>query len=94
MTWLGEALADQSGATRAERRTKDVIEEKLFARRSGLFNDLSVVLFDTTEPRTLRSFMSRTSATLKRHLDGIPHRQGEHYEQYRLGEVLAEFHRR
>jgi Transposase DDE domain len=48
MTWLGEALADQSGATRAERRTKDVIEEKLFARRRSLFSDLSVMLFDTT----------------------------------------------
>jgi hypothetical protein len=48
MTWLGEALADQSGATRAERRTKDVIEEQLFARRRSLFTDLSVVLFDTT----------------------------------------------
>jgi Transposase DDE domain len=48
MTWLGEALADQSAATRAARRTKDVIEEQLFARRRGLFSDLSVVLFDTT----------------------------------------------
>jgi hypothetical protein len=48
MTWLGEALADQSGATRAARRTKDVIEEQLFARRRDLFADLSVVLFDTT----------------------------------------------
>jgi transposase len=48
MTWLGETLADQSGATRAQRRTKDVIEEQLFARRRSLFTDLSVVLFDTT----------------------------------------------
>jgi len=48
MTWLGEALGDQSGATRAARRTKDVIEERLFARRRSLFSDLSVVLFDTT----------------------------------------------
>jgi hypothetical protein len=48
MTWLGEELADQSGATRAKRRTKDVIEERLFAHRRGLFSDLSVVLFDTT----------------------------------------------
>jgi hypothetical protein len=48
MTWLGEELADQSGATRAPRRTKDVIEEQLFARRRNLFADLSVVLFDTT----------------------------------------------
>jgi hypothetical protein len=48
MTWLGEELDDQSGATRAERRTKDLIEEQLFARRRSLFTDLSVVLFDTT----------------------------------------------
>ena len=48
MTWLGEALTDQSGATRAPRRTKDLIEEKLFDHRRSLFSDLSVVLFDTT----------------------------------------------
>jgi hypothetical protein len=48
MTWLGEELADQKGATRAPRRTKDLIEEALFARRHSLFSDLSVVLFDTT----------------------------------------------
>ncbi len=48
MAWLGEELADQTSATRAPRRTKDVIEEKLFARRRSLFSDLSVVLFDTT----------------------------------------------
>ena len=36
MTWLGEELADQSGATRASRRIKDVIEEQLFARRRSL----------------------------------------------------------
>jgi hypothetical protein len=48
MAWLGEALADQSGATRAPRRTKDLIEEALFERRRGLFSNLSVVLFDTT----------------------------------------------
>ena len=48
MAWLGEELADQSGATRAPRRTKDVIEERLFERRRSLFSDLSVVLFDTT----------------------------------------------
>src|SRR5271170_3222374 len=48
MAWLGEELADQTGATRAPRRTKDVIEEKLFARRRSLFSDLSLVLFDTT----------------------------------------------
>jgi Transposase DDE domain len=48
MAWLGEELADQSGATRAPRRHKDLIEEALFERRRSLFSDLSVVLFDTT----------------------------------------------
>ena len=48
MAWLGETLADQSGATRAPRRIKDLIEEALFERRRNLFSDLSVVLFDTT----------------------------------------------
>jgi hypothetical protein len=48
MSWLGEELADQSGATRAPRRTKDVIEERLFEHRRNLFCDLSMVLFDTT----------------------------------------------
>ena len=48
MAWLGEELADQSGATRAARRTKDLLEEALFARRRSLFSDLSVVLCDTT----------------------------------------------
>jgi len=48
MAWLGEALTDQSGATRAPRRTKDLIEEALFERRRTLFSDLPVVLFDTT----------------------------------------------
>jgi Transposase DDE domain len=47
MAWLGEELADQSGATRAARRTKDLIEEALFARRRPLFSDRSGVLFDT-----------------------------------------------
>ncbi len=48
MAWLGEELDDQSGATRAPRRTKDLIEEALFQRRRNLFSNLSVVLFDTT----------------------------------------------
>jgi hypothetical protein len=33
MAWLGEELADQSGATRAPRRIKDLIEE---ARSAGV----------------------------------------------------------
>ena len=48
MAWLGEELDDQTGATRAPRPTKDLIEEALFARRRSLFSNLSVVLFDTT----------------------------------------------
>src|SRR6476659_3684290 len=48
MAWLGEELTDQSGATRAARRNKDLIEEALFEGRRSLFSDLSVVLFDTT----------------------------------------------
>jgi len=48
IAWLGEELTDQDGATRAPRRTKDLIEEALFERRRNLFSDLSVVLFDTT----------------------------------------------
>ena len=48
MAWLGEELEDQSGATRAAGRTKDLIEEALFARRRSLFSNLSMVLFDTT----------------------------------------------
>src|SRR5579859_568850 len=48
MAWLGEELADQSGATRAPRRNKDRLEEALFECRRSLFSDLSVVLFDTS----------------------------------------------
>ncbi|MBV8096504.1 MAG: IS1634 family transposase [Acetobacteraceae bacterium] len=48
IAWLGEELADQSGATRAPRRIKDLIEKALFQRRRSLLSDLSMVLFDTT----------------------------------------------
>lgn len=48
MIWLGERLSNQAEATPAPRRVKDLIEERLFARRRTLFSDLSVVLFDTT----------------------------------------------
>lgn len=51
MAWLGEALPDdqQFGATPfAARRTKDLIEEALFARRQDLFSGLDLVFFDTT----------------------------------------------
>jgi hypothetical protein len=51
MAWLGEELpaAQQAGATPfAPRTVKDLIEERLFARRRDLFSELSVVFMDTT----------------------------------------------
>lgn len=49
MAWLGEALADQQGATPfSPRCTKDLIEEGLFARHRDLLSDLELVFFDTT----------------------------------------------
>jgi Transposase DDE domain len=49
MAWLGEPLADQSGASAlAPRCRKDVVEEALFARRRDLFAELNVVFMDTT----------------------------------------------
>ncbi|HYZ41316.1 MAG TPA: IS1634 family transposase [Stellaceae bacterium] len=49
MAWLGEPLADQSGASGlAPRCHKDLIEEELFVRRRDLFAELSVVFMDTT----------------------------------------------
>ena len=54
MAWLGEELdeKDQGGRTPfAPRTTKDLVEERLFARRRDLFTDLSVVFLDTTTLR-------------------------------------------
>ena len=50
MSWLGEELAasEQTGRTLVPRCVKDLIEERLFARRRDLFSDLSVVFMDTT----------------------------------------------
>ena len=70
MSWLGEALKDQSGATRSARRTKDLIEEQLFERRRSLFTDLSVVLFDTTS----LYFYGAGGASLGRHGKSKDHR--------------------
>jgi Transposase DDE domain len=84
MTWLGEELADQSGATRAPRRTKDVIEEQLFARRRGLFSDLSVVLFDTTS----LYFYGAGGETLGQHGKSKDHRPD--LKQVIVGVVLDE----
>jgi hypothetical protein len=51
MAWLGEELSadQQAGATPfAPRTVKDLVEERLFARRRDLFAELSVVFMDTT----------------------------------------------
>jgi hypothetical protein len=49
MRFLGEALSDQTDATPfSPRRTKDRIEEMLFARNRDLFSELDLVFFDTT----------------------------------------------
>jgi hypothetical protein len=51
MAWLGEELSadQQAGATPfAPRTVKDLVEERLFARRRDLFTELSVVFMDTT----------------------------------------------
>ena len=82
MTWLGEALTDQDGATRAPRRTKDLIEEKLFDRRRSLFSDLSVVLFDTTS----LYFHGAGGETLGHHGKSKDHRPDLH--QVIVGVVL------
>jgi hypothetical protein len=47
MAWLGESLEIDDGE-RTVRSTKDVVEERLFDRRRNLFNDLELVLLDTT----------------------------------------------
>ena len=84
MAWLGEELADQSGAGRAPRRTKDLIEEQLFARRKDLFSDLSVVLFDTTS----LYFYGTGGATLGRRGNSKDHRSD--LRQVIVGVVLDE----
>ena len=49
MTWLGEPLTDQAGASKLTPRCrKDLVEEELFARRRDLFAELRVVFLDTT----------------------------------------------
>lgn len=48
MGWLGETLADQTGRGLGPRTTKDLIEERLFAARNGLFSEVSLVFLDTT----------------------------------------------
>ena len=51
MGWLGETLPadNQRGATAySPRCTKDVLEEEIFQQRKDLFEDLTLVFFDTT----------------------------------------------
>jgi hypothetical protein len=48
MAWLGETLETDDESARTTRSTKDVIEERLFDRRRNLFDDLELVLVDTT----------------------------------------------
>ena len=50
MAWLGEELpaAEQADRTLVARCIKNLVEERLFARRRALFTDLSVVFMDTT----------------------------------------------
>ena len=50
MAWLGEDLpaAEQDGRTLAPRCLKDVLEERLFAKRRDLFTKLDLVFMDTT----------------------------------------------
>ena len=51
MGWLGEELSEEEQEGRlpfGSRCTKDIVEERLFARRRDLFTSLSLVFFDTT----------------------------------------------
>ena len=49
MTFLGEELKDQKGATPfAPRCNKDLIEEMIFYNQRNLFSELELVFFDTT----------------------------------------------
>ena len=48
MGWLGEKLGEPEPDAPSPRRTKDLIEEELFARRRDLFSALDLVFFDTT----------------------------------------------
>src|SRR6516225_4511289 len=50
MAWLGEELPgdEQDGRTLAPRCLKDVMEERLFAKRRDLFSKLGLVFTDTT----------------------------------------------
>jgi hypothetical protein len=75
MAWLGEPLADQTGASElAPRCRKDLVEEELFARRRDLFAELSVVFMDTTS----LSFEGQGGAALGRRGHSKDHRPDLH----------------
>jgi hypothetical protein len=85
MAWLGEELPaeQQQGATRlVPRCTKDVIEERVFARRRDLFTQLEVVFFETTS----LYFEGEGGATLGEYGHSKDHRPDEH--QMVVGAVL------
>lgn len=48
MAWLGEPLPEQPPDTQTPRCVKDLLEERLFARRRTLFSQDALVFFDTS----------------------------------------------
>ena len=84
MAWLGEELADQQGSGLVPRTNKDLIEEKLFAKRRSLFNDVGLAIFDTTS----LYFEGEGGTTLGRHGHSKDSRPDLH--QIVLGVVIDE----
>jgi hypothetical protein len=84
MAWLGEELADQQGSGLVPRTNKDLIEEKLFAKRRSLFNDVGLAIFDTTS----LYFEGEGGTTLGRHGHSKDSRPDLH--QMVLGVVIDE----
>jgi hypothetical protein len=76
MAWLGEDLPDieQDGRTLAPRCLKDVMEERLFAKRRDLFTKLDLVFMDTTS----LYFEGAGGQTLGRHGYSKDHRPDLH----------------
>ena len=76
MAWLGEELPakDQDGRTLAPRCLKDVMEERLFAKRRDLFTKLDLVFMDTTS----LYFEGAGGQTLGRHGYSKDHRPDLH----------------
>src|SRR5512143_1765704 len=70
MAWLGEETGPAAKGALAPRCVKDLIEERLFARRRDRFSELSLVFMDTT---TL-SFTGGGGATLGAHGYSKDHR--------------------